>query len=311
MINVFKSHGAVLGKVDNISADCWIDLINPTHAEIDEVASKTHIDHDLLVKMLDENELPRVEKEDDATLIVVDVPVRDVDDEHEYLTAPLGVIISDKNYVVTIAGKSSSILSSFRRGKVKNFESAKKTRFLIQILTKTAAEYLKILNAVYREIEKKEDRLGKSTSNKDLLGLLAIEKTMVYFTASLKENVMVLEKLASGTALQLFEGDTDLLEDALIENRQAVDMANIYSDILSSITGTYATVVSNNLNDVMKLFAGITIVLSVPTMISSFMGMNVPFGGLETNPLAWLQLLIFSVVSAAVVYFWLKKKGHL
>ena len=311
MISVFKSRGTVLGKVDKITPDTWIDMVNPTGAEIDEVAAKTGIDRDLLAKMLDENELPRVEKEDDATLIVVDVPVRDTEDEHEYLTAPLGVIISDRSYVVTIAGKSSAILTSFRHGKVKDFETAKKTRFLIQILTKTAAQYLKILNAVYHEIEKKEDRLGKSTSNKDLLGLLAIEKTMVYFTASLKENVMVLEKLASGTALQLFEGDTDLLEDALIENRQAVDMANIYSDILSSITGTYATVVSNNLNDVMKLFAGITIVLSVPTMISSFMGMNVSFDGLEKNPLAWVWLLILSIVSAAAVYIWLKKKGHL
>lgn len=311
MINVFKSTGATLNKVDEITPDSWIDMINPNETEIDLVSSKTGIERDLLAKMMDVNELPRVEKEKDATMIVIDVPVQDDENENEYITFPLGVVISEKNYVVTISHRNVKILRDFRQGTVRNFESAKKTRFLIQILTKTAAEYLKVLNAVYRQIETKEDRLGRSTSNKDLLELMTTEKTLVYFTTSLKENVMVLEKLASGTALTLFEGDTDLLEDALIENRQAVDMANIYSSILSSITGTYATVVSNNLNDVMKFFAGITIVLEVPTVISSFLGMNVPFGDLGTDPWAWLKILVLSFVAAALVYFWLMRRGRL
>lgn len=311
MINLFKSKGAVLNKVETITPDTWIDMVNPNEVEIDLVSEQTGIDHDLLVKMLDVNELPRVEKEKDATMIVVDVPVQDTENANEYMTYPLGIVISEKNYVVTISQRNMKILRDFRQGKVKSFESAKKTRFLIQILTHTAAEYLKVLNAVYRQIETKEDRLGRSTSNRDLLELLTTEKTLVYFTTSLKENVMVLEKLASGTALSLFEGDTDLLEDALIENRQAVDMANIYSNILSSITGTYATVVSNNLNDVMKFFAGITIVLEVPTMISSFLGMNVPFGGMGTDPLAWLKILVLSVVASALVFLWLRRKGRL
>ena len=311
MINIFKSTGDVLNKVTEISQNSWIDLVNPTEEEIDLVTAQTGIDRGLLVKMLDENEFPRVEKEDDDTLIVIDTPARDEEDEDEYITYPLGVIISDRNYVVTISNRNVTILKDFRHGKVKNFESAKKTRFLIQILTKTAAEYLKILNTIYRQIEKKEDRIGKSTSNEDLLDLLATEKTLVYFTTSLKENVTVLERLASGTALQLFEGDTDLLEDALIENRQAVDMANLYSGILSSITGTYATVVSNNLNDVMKFFAGITVVLSIATAISSFLGMNVQFGGMAGDPWAWIKILAASAVAAIVAFFWMKKKGRL
>lgn len=311
VINFYKSRGSVLNKISNIATDCWIDMINPNETEISLVSSKTGIDRDLLAKMLDENELPRVEKEKDATMIVVDVPVRDDDDPNEYSTYPLGVIISERNYLVTISRKNVTVLKDFRRGLVKNFVSAKKTRFLIQILTHTAAEYLKVLNSIYRQIEKKEDKLSRSTSNKDLLELLSTEKTLVYFTTSLKENVMVLEKLASGTALQLFEGDTDLLEDALIENRQAVDMANIYSSILSSITGTYATVVSNNLNDVMKFFAGLTIVLEIPTMISSFLGMNVPFGALDDDPFAWLKLLILSIAVSMLVFLWLRKKGRL
>lgn len=311
MINIFKSTGEVLNRVSEISPDVWIDLVRPTPEELNQVSDATGIDHSLLVKMLDENELPRVEREDESTLVVVDAPVQDEDDVHEYITYPLGVIISDKNYVVTISGKNTTILKDFRRGQVKNFETAKKTRFLIQILTKTAGEYLKILSSVYKQIEKKEDKLGKSTSNGDLLELLATEKTLVYFTTSLKENVSVLEKLTSGTAVRLYEEDAELLEDALIENRQAVDMATIYRDILSSITGTYATVVSNNLNDVMKFLAGITVVLSVPTMISSFMGMNVTFGNIAEDSLAWLKALVFSVLVAALVFCWMKRKGRL
>lgn len=311
MISVYKSTGMTVNKVEEISPDAWIDMVNPNEVEIDLVSQETGIDRDLLVKMLDVNELPRVEKEKDATMIVVDVPVQDDDDMNEYITIPLGVVISEKNYVVTISHRNLKMLKDFRQGTMKNFETAKKTRFLIQILTRTAADYLKVLSSVYSQIEKKEDRLGRSTSNKDLLELLTTEKTLVYFTTSLKENVMVLEKLASGTAVTLFEGDSDLLEDALIENRQAVDMANIYSSILSSITGTYATVVSNNLNDVMKFFAGITIVLEIPTVISSFLGMNVPFGDLGTDQFAWLKILVLSIVASALVYFWLMRRGKL
>ena len=311
MINVFKSNSSILGRVKTITPDTWVDLVHPSATEIDLVVKETGIDRSLIEKMQDENELPRVEKEADATMIVVDTPMRDEDDEDEYITFPLGVIISDRGFVVTISSRNATILRDFRRGAVKDFETAKKTRFLIQIMTKIAAEYMKILNTVYHQIEKKEDRLSRSTSNKDLMDLLATEKTLVYFTTSLKENVMVLEKLASGTALQLFEGDTDLLEDALIENRQAVDMANIYSGILSSLSGTYATVVSNNLNDVMKFFAGLTIVLSVPTMISSFLGMNVEFGNIMGDALAWLKILIACILVSVLAFLWLRKKGHL
>lgn len=312
MINIFKSNGQALARIKQITPDAWIDLVQPTAGEIERVSQQTGIQISLFEKMLDENESPHVEKEDGATLIVVDVPVRDEDDDNEYQTYPLGVIIADKNnYVVTISTKNSTILKDFRRGKIKDFETAKKTRFLIQILTKIATEYVKILAAIYGEIERKEDQMGKKTSNDNLLDLLATEKTLVYFTTSLKENVMVLEKLSSGSVVPLYEGDTDLLEDALIENRQAVDMANIYHDILTSIKETYATVVSNNLNDVMKFLAGITVVLSAPTIIASFMGMNIAFGNIMDDPLAWLKILLFSIVVTALVYTWMRKKGRL
>lgn len=311
MIRIYKTDNDNLNEIEEIVPNCWIDLVNPTEDEIDRVVLYTKIDRDLITKMLDENELPRIETSGDATLVVIDAPVRDEEDEDEYATYPLGVIMSERNFVVTVSTKKVTVLHDFRHEHVKNFRTAKKSRFLIQILGKTSAEYLKILNKVYKEIETKEDKLEKSTSNEDLIDLLATEKTLVYFTTSLKENDLVLERLTAGSAVKLYEGDADLLEDALIENRQAIDMANIYRDILSSITGTYATVVSNNLNDVMKFLAGITVVLSVPTIISSFMGMNVPFTNLGSDPNAWIYFIVISVVSSALVFLLMKKKGLL
>ena len=311
MIRIYKTDNDNLNEIEEIVPNCWIDLVNPTEAEIDRVVLYTKIDRDLITKMLDENELPRIETSGDATLVVIDAPVRDEEDEDEYATYPLGIIMSERNYVVTVATKKVTVLHDFRHEHVKNFRTAKKSRFLIQILGKTSAEYLKILNKVYKEIETKENKLEKSTSNEDLIDLLATEKTLVYFTTSLKENDLVLERLTAGSAVKLYEGDADLLEDALIENRQAIDMAKIYQDILTSITGTYATVVSNNLNDVMKFLAGITVVLSVPTMISSFMGMNVPFGTFDDSQMSWIVLLVASILASAVVFLWMKKKGLL
>ncbi len=311
MMRIYKSNNDGLNQINEIAPNSWIDLVSPSNEEIDKVVKATKIDKDLITKMLDDNELPRIENSGDATLVVIDAPVRDEEDEDEYATYPLGIIMSDCNYIVTVSSKKVTVLSDFRHSKVKNFRTAKKSRFLIQVLGKTAAEYLKILNSVYKEIESKEDKLEKSTSNEDLIDLLATEKTLVYFTTSLKENDLVLERLTNSSTIRLFEGDADLLEDALIENRQAIDMAKIYQDILTSITGTYATVVSNNLNDVMKFLAGITVVISVPTMISSFMGMNVPFGAFGDSAFSWIILLVASIVVSGIVFIWMKKKGLL
>jgi magnesium transporter len=172
-------------------------------------------------------------------------------------------------------------------------------------------KYLKILNKVYKEIETKENKLEKSTSNEDLIDLLATEKTLVYFTTSLKENDLVLERLTTGSSVKLYEGDADLLEDALIENRQAIDMATLYRKILTSITDTYANVISNNLNYTMRFLAGVTIILSIPTIISSFLGMNVWFGTVGTSHQAWWVILLFSILVSLAVGAWLKKKGML
>lgn len=262
--------------------------------------------------MLDDEERPRVEQSGNATLIAIDTPYLEKDENgSNYKTYPLGIIITDNNYVITVSSKRIELLNDFKKNKVKDFRTAKKTRFLIQILLRTSKYYLRALKQVYNDMEEAEQVLKKSTENKDLINLLEVEKTLVYFITSLKANDLVLEKLSKGTILPLYEGDLDLLEDAIIENKQAIEMSTIYRDILSSITDTYATIVSNNLNYIMKFLAGATIVLSIPTMISSFLGMNVPLGSIMTYNQAFILITVLSVILSIVVAIILKKKNML
>lgn len=314
MLKIFKTSTIEkkIKKVKRITVDTWLELTSPTNDEIDKVVEKTLVDKDLILKMLDDEERPRVEQSGNATLIVIDTPYLEKDEKgSNYKTYPLGIIITDNNYVITVSSKRIELLNDFKKNKVKDFRTAKKTRFLIQILLRTSNYYLRALKQVYNDMEEAEQVLKKSTENKDLINLLEVEKTLVYFITSLKANDLVLEKLSKGTILPLYEGDLDLLEDAIIENKQAIEMSTIYRDILSSITDTYATIVSNNLNYIMKFLAGATIVLSIPTMISSFLGMNVPLGSIMTYNQAFILITVISVVLSIVVAIILKKKNML
>lgn len=314
MIKIFKNEldDEKVKKINTIEDNCWINLVNPTVEEIKLVVDTLQIEEDLITKVLDEEELPRIEKTDNATLIVVDGPfMEDTHLKNKYTTYPLGIIVCNDLHVITVSLKEFSILKEFEQGKVKTFYTYKKTRFLIQLLLKTATSYLKALNLVNADIHKRERVLYHSTSNRQLVELLDIEKTLVYFITSLKANDVVLDKLSKGNVITLYEEDVELLEDTMIENKQGIEMCTIYKEILSSMTDTYGTIVSNNLNVVMKFLAGITIVLSIPTMISSFLGMNVPLGILADNEYAFSFICIISFLLAIIVAWLLKKKDML
>ncbi len=315
MIRVWKTNIStkLLEKRDKITKGSWIEMTSPTMEEIEEVASKTLVDKELLAKMLDTEELPRLEESDNGNgvLIVIDTPhLGEKGSAHKYKTYPLGIVVTKNNYVITLAPKKSNILDNFKTNKVKDFRTTKKTRFLIQILLQSVSLYLKALKEVNSDIAEKEEVLKLSTENEDLIELLDTEKTLVYFITSLKANELVLEKLSKGNMVSFDEDDIDLLDDAIIENQQAIEMSGIYKDILSSITGTYGTVVSNNQNTIMKFLAGITIVLSIPTIISSFIGMNVPIT-IANYDHAFSLLVILSFVVSVFIAWLLKKKNML
>lgn len=311
MLKIYKTtmYEKKIKKIKRMSQDSWIDLTNPTREEINRVVEKTEINSDLIYKMLDADELPRIEIDNNATLVVIDTPL--ITEEKEYITHPLGIIITKSNYVITVSTKKIDILDDFKKNIVNDFRTAKKTRFVIQILIKTINKYLRILKRINKDIDEKEEVLKQSTKNEDLIDLLGIEKTLVYFITSLRENKAVLDRLKRGNVISLYEGDSDLLDDAVVEMNQAIDMATIYRDILGSITDTYATIVSNNLNDGMKFLAGMTIVLSIPTIISSFLGMNVKFGYIGISNYSAINIFIGSIILSIIVAIWLKKKDML
>lgn len=313
MINFYTmDENKKIKEIKKMEKECWIDIINPNFEELENISKKTNTDLDLLTKLLDDEELPRIEEGDNATLIVVDTPyVTDSKYKHKYNTDPLGIIINNDGYFITVSLKKSSLLSDFKNNKVRNFSIKKRTKFVIQILLRMSALYQKELTSINNYINRKEKSLHKATDNKELIDLLGIEKTLVYFSTSLKANDVVLEKLAKGNVLKLYEEDDDLLEDAMIENKQAIEMASIYREILGSITDAYASIISNNLNDVMKFLTSITIVLSIPTMVASFLGMNVPMGRIGSSSESFIIILALSFVVSILITIILKKKNML
>lgn len=313
MIAIYKTDEQnKLQKKNMIEQNCWIHITNPTLEEIEQVHKETKIDRELMIKLLDDEELPRIEVSGSSTLIVIDTPfVEDKRHKNKYVTMPLGILISNDNYLVTISIHKNEVIEEFEKELVKDFHTNMKTRFLFQLFMRISVKYLSYLKMINEEIEMKEKILYKTTENKELVYLLGLQKSLVFFVTSLKENDIVLEKLSKGNIIPLYEEDSDLLEDAMIENRQGIEMANIYREILSTMSDTYATVISNNLNRVMKVLTGITIVISVPTMISSFLGMNVPLGDFAKDPLAFVQVFGISIILSIFITIILKKKDML
>lgn len=308
MIKIYKTDKEnKIAKLEKIEKNCWIDLVSPSMEEIDKIVKQTKIEKELILKLLDEEEIPRVEFEDNSTLIVVDCPYIEGKD-NKYSTLPLGIIISKNNFLVTISSKKQEVLRMIRSGRIKNVQTSMKSRFLITILYHNAKLYLKYLKMINHNIDKSEKKLYNSTENNELISVLNIEKSLVYFITSLKENDILIEKISKGNILEMYEDDLDLLEDAQIENKQAQEMANIYREILSSVSDAYATIISNNLNQAMKILTSITIVFSVPTMIASFMGMNVKLGKLSVMNYAFIIILVFSGILSLILAIYLKKK---
>ncbi len=313
MITIYKTNEQnKLCTLEMVEPHCWINITNPTLEEIEQIHRETKVDRQLMIKLLDDEELPRIEVSGNSTLIVIDTPfIEDKRHKNRYVTMPLGIIFSNDNYFITISLKKNEVIEEFISGHIKDFYTHMKSRFLIQLFMKISVKFLSDLKLINKEIESKEHVLYKATENKELVYLLGLQKSLVFFLTSLKSNDIVLEKISKGNIVPLYEEDLDLLEDAMIENKQGIEMANIYHEILSTISDTYATIISNNLNRVMKILTSITIVISIPTMVSSFLGMNVPLGNLANNPWAFAQIFGISILLSIFITIILKKKDML
>ena len=300
-------------EIKEFKKGSWINLVNPSENEIKKVCENINIQEDFIRDALDYEEKARIDQEEDdnTILFVVDVPIIEKSDDNDiYTTMPLGMIVVRDDFFVTISLKKNKVIDDFEKKKIKNFQTYKKTRFIFQILYLNSSYYLDYLKKINKETEIAEYILKNSMKNKELLKLLSLEKGLVYFTTSLKSNELVMEKTMRGKIVKLYEEDEEILEDAIIENRQAIEMAQIYRDILNGTMDAYASIISNNLNGVMKFLTSITIILAVPTMISSFWGMNVelPF---QHNSMGFVIMIFIAVISTLLVTWWLNKKDML
>ncbi len=305
MINYYISKENTLKTIETPENGCWISMISPTNAELDEIRSRYNIDEDSIKAALDIDERSRIEFDENYTMILVNIPIVEDQNEKElYTTIPLSIILAG-DVVITVCSESTPILKQFENGRIKDFYTYMKSRFVLQILYKNSSTYLSYLRSIDRKSEEVENKLHKSTKNSELIELLKLEKSLVYFTTSLRSNEVVLEKLLRSEIIKKYEDDADLLEDVIVENKQAIEMANIYSGILSGTMDAFASVISNNLNFVMKVLAIITIVMEIPTMIFSAYGMNLNQASMPftSHPQAFTIIIVISLVISIIVGF--------
>ena len=304
MLSIHKTIDKKMTRLDAIQDGCWINLTYPTEDELNTVSEALNVDPGFLRAALDEEETSRIDTEDGQTLIIIDVPAVEKDDAVVYSTIPLGIIVTEK-HIITVCLKESSIVKDFQDGLVKNAETQKRTRFILYMLLQVAKRFLQYLKQIDKIYNYMERHLYKSQRNKELIQLLDLEKSLVYFNTSLKANEVTLEKILRGRIITLYEEDHDLLEDVLIEVRQAIEMANIYSSIISGMMDAFASVISNNLNVIMKVLTSITVLLTVPNIIFGFYGMNIT-AGLPLDQFGWIPLIL-AVVTLSVVAIILKR----
>lgn len=304
MLNFYKTIENRICQIDHLEDGCWVNVVSPTEEEIQYLVEDLKLDTGFVRSSLDEEESSRIESEDDQTLLIIDTPMATTEKQNTilYTTMPMGIILKD-TFLVTICISECSVIKEIADGMVRNVQTHLKTRFIFSLLLRVATRYLQYLKQIDKISNMLEGQLHKSMKNKELIQLLGLEKSLVYFSTSLKSNEVTLEKLLRGRVIKLYEEDQDLLEDVLIEVKQAIEMSNIYSSILSGTMDAFASIISNNLNIVMKVLAAVTILMSIPTMISGFYGMNVD--GLPL-PHFWFPLTV-TLGAVAIVAFILYK----
>ena len=293
---------------EKIKKGCWINMVSPSEKEIKMVCEEVNISDDFIRYSLDYEEKARIDMEDDGTILfIIDVPVMEKEQDTEvYTTMPVGLIVVRDDYFITVSLKRNKIITGLENSiNKRRITTYKKSRFIFQFFYENASVFLRLLKQINKETEVAESILKKTQKNRELLKLLSLEKSLVYFTTSLKSNEVVMEKTMRGKIIKLYEEDEELLEDSIIENKQAIEMSKIYSDILNGTMDAYASIISNNLNGVMKMLTSITIILAIPTLIASLWGMNVPVP-FQDNSWGFAILIVVSIVVTVITILWLK-----
>lgn len=307
MISYFKSEDGRVGQIDSIQPGCWVDILEPTAQERQWLLQELEIVPEFVTATFDDEETAHVDLDEDTgqVLVIVDCPF--VEDAHEavdtsivqYDTHPLSFIfLPEKEYFVTLSLRRNDTVATFAHGKHRDVYTDRRTRFLLQMLLRVAQRYLVCLRSINRQIREYERTLRQSMTNAQLMKMLGLEKSLVYFNTSLKGLESTASRIGNGRMLDLYEDDRELLDDVLIEIRQATEMCAISTNILNGITDTFSSVINNNLNITMRTLTIITLVLAIPTIVFSFWGMNVD--GLPLTQWFWFPIVLSAVICAIV-----------
>jgi magnesium transporter len=297
MLTIYKTTEQGLEQLDTMANGTWVKAVDPTPEEIQQLVT-WGIDADYINYSLDLDEMPRMERDEDYTFILIRIPHRQPESDIPYITIPLGIMIKG-NTIVTICRYNKEMFKVLANGKYRLLKTGKRYRFALYIFLETATRYLTHLREINRMTEAIEDQLQKSTRNREVLELLKYQKSLTYFATALRSNEVMMERVQRTQIFNYYEDDQDLLEDVLTENQQAIQMTNINTEILSSMMDAFASIISNNLNGVMKALAAITIIINVPAVVAAFYGMNVTLPG-EGHPLAFLMVLGISFTLTAI-----------
>jgi magnesium transporter len=315
MIKIYKKINAPVIELAFPEPDCWINIRPPFNEEnLQKLSAELNIPDDFLMDSIDINEKSRYEREDDVKLIVINTPIpntedNDIDSDSLYITIPLGIILTNDK-IITISSFPNPLMEWFERTVVKNLNSSDREHFVLKIMERNVAYFTHYLKEINRRIAVIEKELYNTTRNAELSKLLNIQKSLVYFVTDIRANELVMMKMQRTNFLGIRNNEDaeDLIEDIIIDNSQALEMANVYTNILNGTMDAFGSIISNNLNQVMRLLTSVTIVLMVPTLVASFYGMNVPLP-LAGHPLAFpIVLGISLVLSISIVWLFMRKK---
>ena len=305
MLTIYKTTEQGLEQIESMANGAWIKVIDPTPDEIEKLVD-WGIDVDYINYSLDFDEMARMERDDDYTFILLRIPHSQPDSDIPYTTIPLGIMIRS-NCIVTICRYDKEMFKVLANGKYRLLKTAKRYRFALYIFLETATRYLTHLREINRMTEAIEDKLQKSTRNSEVLELLRYQKSLTFFATALRSNEVMMERVQRTRIFNYYEDDQDLLEDVLTENQQAIQMTSINTEILSSMMDAFASIISNNLNGVMKVLAALTIILNLPAIVAAFYGMNVNLPGDDLQHAFLLVVGIAIALTAVATYIFYKR----
>lgn len=304
----FWETGRNVAKIDNYQPGCWVNVKVPTAEETSYLSTHFGIPEDFVKDVLDIDERPRIEIDEPNVYIILRVPLSNPGNGIPYITVPMGIVITPRGTVTICAQRNEVISQLFKMAVIQKFQLGQAVDDVLRLFLLSASWYLQFLKEINAQTSHIEKDLEYATRNEELHKLLRMEKCLVYFITAIKGNEMVLEKIRTRKYAALVGFDEDLMEDVTIENKQALEMAKVYSDIQSGMMDAFASIISNNLNVIMKQLTSVTIVLMIPTLIASLYGMNVS-NHFEKSPYAFYAIIGISVFTTLIGILLFKRKN--